>query len=305
MDFVTFNIIIDDIVFPDGRTAMGILGGSGPQTAFGMKLWVDNVGLVADVGADFPPDAQNWLEEIGIDIEGLQYSEDLPTLRAWQAMEEDGRRTQVWRVPGPAIGPQLERSLEKLPSSYRSARGFHFGVHPGEPGLEFARVLRNLGAVVSLETFRVAEHTLTDTELQGLVTAGHIFSPNLLEAYSLVGPGEPLDLIHRLADAGAEIIALRQGPDGIIAHRADTGETWHIPAVETAVVDPVGAGNTFCGGFLVGWVQTGDLRLAGMYGVVAASFIIEQVGLPKPHPQIREEAKARLTRLETRVRQLE
>jgi len=305
IDFVTFNIIIDDIVFPDGRTAMGVLGGSGPQTALGMKLWADKVGLVAGVGPDFPPEAKAWLEEIGIDLEGLFYSEELPTLRAWQAMEEDGRRTQVWRVPGSSIGPQLKRSVEILPASYREARGFHFGVHPEEPGsLEFARELRKLGTVVSVETFRVAERTLTDAELRNLVTAAHIFSPNLLEAYSMVGPGEPLDLIHRLADAGAEVIALRQGADGITAHRADTGETWYIPAVEITAVDPVGAGNGFCGGFLAGWVQTGDLRLAGMYGVVAASFIVEQVGLPEPGAHLWEKADARLAELETKVRQI-
>ncbi len=29
IDFVTFSLIIDDIVFPDGQTAMGMLGGGG------------------------------------------------------------------------------------------------------------------------------------------------------------------------------------------------------------------------------------------------------------------------------------
>jgi cytidine kinase len=37
---ITFSIIIDDIVFPDGSTRMGVLGGGGPQTAFGMRLVV-------------------------------------------------------------------------------------------------------------------------------------------------------------------------------------------------------------------------------------------------------------------------
>ena len=41
--FITYSIIIDDLVFPDGQTAMGVLGGSGPQTAFGMKLFADPV----------------------------------------------------------------------------------------------------------------------------------------------------------------------------------------------------------------------------------------------------------------------
>jgi len=301
MDFVTFSLIIDDIVFPDGKTAMGTLGGGGPQTAFGMKLWADKVGLVGGVGPDLPAHVQSWLAETGIDTAGLRDSADWPTPRAWQVFVEEGRRTQVWRIPGPAIGQQLGRSLERVPPSYRRAQGFHLGVHPEEPDLAFVKALRDLGATVSIEPFRATARALTPSELQALLSAGQIFSPNLAEARSLIGPGEPTELIHRLAAAGAAIIALRQGALGSIVYRADTGEAWSIPAVPTTFIDPTGAGNAFCGGFLAGWVQTGDLRLAGLYGVVAASFLIEQVGVPAPRPEIKAEARQRLAALAGRV----
>jgi sugar/nucleoside kinase (ribokinase family) len=305
IDFVTFALIIDDIVFPDGRTAMGVLGGGGPQTAFGMRLWTDRVGLVSGVGQDLPAEARAWLEASGIDLAGLRHSDRWPTPRAWQVMEADGQRTQVWRIPGPAIGAQLGRSLDKLPPAYRQARAFHIGVHPEGADQVFIAALRGLGAIVSIEPFRPAERPLSDDEIRALVSAGQIFSPNLQEAQSIVGSGEPLELIRRLAQAGAEIVALRQGADGATVYRADRGETWYIPAIETAVVDPVGAGNTFCGAFLAGWVQSGDARLAGLYGVIAASFLVEQVGLPgvsgEAKRQRSEETKRRLEILESRV----
>ena len=48
------------------------------------------------------------------------------------------------------------------------------------------------------------------------------------------------------------------------------------------VVDPTGGGNAFCGGFCAGWVHShGDLRTAAAYGNIAASFVIEQLGLPR------------------------
>ena len=46
------------------------------------------------------------------------------------------------------------------------------------------------------------------------------------------------------------------------------------------VVDATGAGNTFLGGYIAGWELTGNLREAMCYGNVAASFALEQVGLP-------------------------
>jgi sugar/nucleoside kinase (ribokinase family) len=283
---------------------MGVLGGGGPQAAFGMKLWTEKVGLVSGIGRDLPAKALAWLEASGIDRAGLRYADQWPTLRAWQILETDGRRTQVWRIPGPAIGAQLRRSLEELPSSYRGARGFHLGIHPEAPDLAFIQALRNLGAVVSLEPFRPAAHPLDPDEVRELASAGQIFSPNLEEAESLVGPGQPLELIHRLAEAGAQIVALRQGAAGSTVHHASSGQIWHIPALATRVVDPTGAGNAFCGGFLVGWVQRGEVRLAGLYGAVAASFLVNQVGLPEARQDRAEAATQRLEQLESQVVQV-
>ncbi len=85
--------------------------------------------------------------------------------------------------------------------------------------------------------------------------------------------------------------------EGAIVYHEETGERWRIPAVETMVVEPTGAGNAYCGAFLAGWVTTGDLRTAGLYGAVAASFLVEQVGLPRPRAGLRAEARRRLIRI--------
>ncbi len=279
-DFVTYSIIIDDLVFPDGQTQMGVLGGSGPQTAFGMKLWADSVGLVGGIGQGFPATAWEWLAAMAIDTAGVRSYAHHPTLRAWQIFEEDGRRTQVWRTQGRAIPEQLALRYADLPASYQQAHGFHYGVHPDQPNLAVAAALRANGVTVGIEPFKHAERPLSPSALQALVGAAPIFSPNQYEVATMTGIHEPLEQIRHLVAAGAQIIALRLGAQGSLVHRADRDETWQIPAYPSAVVDACGAGNAYCGGFLVGWLQTGDLRLAGLYGSVAASFLVEQVGLP-------------------------
>jgi cytidine kinase len=297
---ITFSIIIDDIVFPDGSTRMGVLGGGGPQTAFGMRLWSDEVGIVAGVGDDFPEDALVWFEESGIDLQGLRRVAGMPTPRAWQVLEEDGRRTQVWRVPGAVIGKHLHKRIEDIPDAYRKARGFHMGLHPLEPELDFIQGLRSLGGMVSLEPFKPAEMSPEPGLLRRMLSAGNIFAPNLEEAISLVGPGQPMELLQRLMQAGARVAVLRMGANGsLVAQDGESGAV-HIPAVPVRVVDPVGAGNAYCGGFLAGWMETMDLRLAGLYGSVAASFLVEQVGVPVCSPAVREEARRRLGWIENR-----
>jgi sugar/nucleoside kinase (ribokinase family) len=299
IDYFTCSLIIDDIVLPDGSTRMGLLGGGGPQAAFGMRLWAEEgVGLCAGVGSDFPPAAQAWLDGLGIDTAGVRRHPQQPTLRAWQVTEDDGRRTQVWRTPASAIGAQLTLTPERVPASYWRARGFHFGVHPEHPNLGLAQALRAQGVAVSIEPFRAAARPLSDEELTALLHSCDIFSPNVEEARSLVGEGDPQALVQRLGAAGAGIVALRMGGEGSLLYRAQTQELVHVPAVPVKAIDPVGAGNAYCGAFLVGWLQTGDLRRAGQYAAVAASFLVEQYGLPALRAGLREEAAERLAALD-------
>ena len=305
---VTFGIILDDLVFPDGRTALGVLGGGGPQSAFGMRLpalagWTDKteVGLVAGVGRDLPDAARAQLDSAGIDLAGVRIG-DLPTPRAWQVLEADGHRTQVWRVAGRVVGAQLGRTLDRIPPAYRSAHGFHLGIHPDEPDLDFIYQLRQLQSptpktlspMISLEPFKPADHPPTDAALRQLCSAADVFSPNLAEARSLAGEAAPGELSRRLAEAGARIVALRMGQDGSLVCTKEKDTLVHVPAVPTTVVDPTGAGNAYCGGFLAGYVQTDDVLTAAQYGTVAASFLVEQVGLPPINDRLRDEADRRL-----------
>ncbi len=313
VDLVAFGIIIDDLVFPDGHTAMGVLGGGGPQAAFGMRLpalagWSDratSVGLVAGVGRDLPDSASEWLESAGIDRTGVHLT-DLPTPRAWQVLEADGRRTQIWRTKERVVGARLGRTLDHVPSRYHTAQGFHMGIHPQEPDLDFIRQLRALApsnrpmsdlrpSTISLELFKPADRPLTDAALRRLCSAADIFSPNLIEARSLVGNGSPDELARRLTDAGARITTLRMGADGSLVY--DGIRLQRVPSVQTTVVDTTGAGNAYCGGFLAGYVQTGDVLTAARYGTVGASFLVEQVGLPPINDRLGRRANQRLQSL--------
>jgi sugar/nucleoside kinase (ribokinase family) len=299
-DYVAFNIILDDLVFADGRTRMGVLGGGGPQTAFGMRLWSERVGLAGGVGPDFPVDADAWLEEAGIDQQGLRRTQ-MPTPRAWQVTEASGLRTQVWRVGSDVIRGQLARSLDRLPQSYRRARGYHLGVHPLSPDYPFIDDLIALDGMVSLECFCPAAHLPEASALQRLVSVAEVFSLNAHEAWSLVGKASPRELAARLLGAGAKVLCLRLGAEGSLVADAVTQTAYQIPAFPATVVDAVGAGNAYSGGFLVGWCETGDLQTAGLYGAVSASFMLEQVGLPVFRGDLLTEALKRVEVLRGKV----
>ncbi|KAJ5011316.1 hypothetical protein K4K57_005803 [Colletotrichum sp. SAR 10_99] len=87
-------------------------------------------------------------------------------------------------------------------------------------------------------------------------------------------------------DMEALFAGLLQDDEGLVVREeieVDAGtETW-IPAVHqdpTKVIDPTGGGNTFLGGLAVALARGKSVEEAAIWGSVAASFAIEQVGVP-------------------------
>lgn len=297
VDYFTFGVIIDDIVDPGGNTRMGVLGGGGPQTAFGMRLWSDSVGLIAGIGQEFKSVVLDWLDQCGIDHGGIRITDHL-TPRAWQLMETDGHRTQVWRVAGDVIDVQLARSIHLLPEPYKAAKACHFGMHPDEFDGSLTRALSDQGIIVSVEPFKSAERVPELGKLALMLRGVDIFSANQDEAVSLVAEVDPILQAQRFLEIGVKVFVLRMGAKGSRIFSSNNLQGIHIPAVPVEVVDPVGAGNAYCGGFLAGWFETHDLYTAGVYGSVASSFLVERFGVPVVNDEVRHLAWSRLKLLE-------
>lgn len=289
--YLAFGIIIDDIVFPQGYTRMGVLGGGGPQTAWGMAAALGSgisVGLVAGVGADLEFYMLDPMRAARINLEGLRIT-DLPTPRAWQTIEFNGRREQIWRVPVNTLGSQLTRHERVFPPSYRDARALHWGIHASEFDPTYAQSLTDRGYRISLEPFRNSEQPMTESALRRLFAACEVFSPNLLEAASMIGSDDPAEIRRVFRETGCKILALRKGEQGAEIWNLPENRGVHVPAIDTTVVDVVGAGNAFCGAFIA---RLDDgIAEAGCHASVAASYLVEQVGVPAALPDPVEYAR--------------
>lgn len=285
IEHVAFGIIVDDIVLPQGETRMGVLGGGGPQTAWGMAAALgagQTVGLVAGLGAELDPAILDPLRAAGINLDGVRVTEH-PTPRAWQVVEFDGRRAQVWRVPVGSLGPQLARDRASLPPAYHAARTFHWGLHPGEDRwLPLARELHAHGHTVSLEPFHAPAQPLLDDDLRALVSSCAVFSPNWAEATRITGCTDYGPMLARFRAAGCRVLALRRDAAGADVWDLRSGQGVRVPAVRTRVADVVGAGNAFCGAFIARLAD--GLAEAACHASAAASYLVEQIGLPAALP---------------------
>jgi hypothetical protein len=65
------NLLVDDIVFPDGSTRLGQPGGAIMYGSLGAALWGTHVGCVSLVGTDYPVTMLDELEKRRVDLTGV------------------------------------------------------------------------------------------------------------------------------------------------------------------------------------------------------------------------------------------
>ncbi|MCY4466295.1 MAG: PfkB family carbohydrate kinase [Chloroflexi bacterium] len=267
------SVIIDDIVYPDGRTSMGVLGGGGTHAAYGMAAAGEKPALVGLVGEDLPANARARLNA-DFDTSGLVWTAH-NQVRGWQIFEWDGRRNEIFRVD--VIEPFMHQPHADSPNlPFASAAGITLLRQP-----EYVAGWRRRFPAATL-LWEPTRAFMLDGDyprfLSGLRYAD-IVSPNLHEAQIMTGLDDEVAIVRRLLADGAAMVALRMGELGsLVARRGDTC-AWHIPALPvTEVIDQTGAGNSYCGGFVVGWRRENDIAAAGCFGAAAASFTLEHIG---------------------------
>ena len=277
---------------------MEILGGGATHAAMGMRFWNDHIGIVAAVGQNIPT---HCLEELGqfFDLRGLQWRNNV-TPCAWQVYESDGRRTEVFRISLEELN-SMTPLPDELPNVYRSA-GVHLQCAAPEPFKSWVRRLRNSSCKCILwepwDIFCVPENR---DEFRQLLPLVDIFSPNLLEAQRLTGldKNDPVAITADLIADGVRCVALRMGALGSLVALQEGAQYW-IPAFPVNnIVDVTGAGNAYCGGFLVGLDESGDYLQAGLYGTVLASLALNQFGALYPLEAAQQEAISRLEQMRT------
>jgi sugar/nucleoside kinase (ribokinase family) len=291
MQYTSWGIIIDDIVLPHGKTAMGILGGGGMYAVAGMRLWHESVGMLSNVGTDFESSmlGQLDLQTSMLRVMGQQ------TQRAWQLFEHDGHRTQIPRIPLADWARQLA-----YPADFAELLRTHGvrAVHMLSRGMPhdlplIAQIAAN-GIRISLEP--IIEEGM-DAAQRDLVLAClpyvEIFSPGIGELCVLLGEQPLHKALVNLAERGPAIVALRRGAEGSLVYHHRSARFLRVPAAAANVVDVTGAGNAYVGGLLVGWVETGLLETAAANAVVSAALMLEQIGPPIITPALLAAARNR------------
>ena len=298
VEFLVYGkIIIDDIRLRNGDVVRGVLGGGGPQGAFGARLWHDSVGFLSRSGEDIEASHVQSLQDLNLDLTGWVKFVGIPTARGNMIYDEneymvgeDGRGTKM--VIRRENWLKLLHQRLPIPENYQQPRAIHLITEfHDEPMVEDALRLRDQGAIFSLEPLLDYREWSNRDDMLTLMKQVDIVSPDWPAASGIAGSDSPKEVMKFWSKLGPKMVTVRHGHHGSYAWDAEHDDIWHIPAVPVDVLDPTGAGNSYAGGACVGWTVSQDARVAGTYGAVSAWFLVERVGVPKMVPSLRKQAE--------------
>lgn len=287
------KIIVDTIRLRSGELLHNLLGGGGPQAAFGARLWHDSVALLTRSGIDLDPELEQSLRALAIDLSGWQRYDDLPTPRTLMQYDEHERLTgSGLRTSRDDWFRLLARPIA-LSEQHRQAAGIHLITEFGdEPLAATVRELRARGMLVSIEPIFDTNSCPSQTALLDFVRHADLVTPDWPAATCIAGADTPEAVLRYWAGLGPQAVAIRHGARGSYVWDGLSARAWHIPALPIVVADPTGAGNAYGGGWCAGWQRTHDARLAGCYATAAAAIMVEHIGMPELNAHTRQRAAA-------------
>jgi ribokinase len=299
-------------------------GGNALYAAVGANIWSNQVGIAAVVGYDWPPEYTTRLDQSAIDTSGL-VRKDEETLRAWTIYELSGYRRYFSRntevvllTPSPFSSTPL--TAEESAAYSAAARRVHLRNSPlpqelaadlwhvasihlspmrPETTLAWIEALQDKPDIfVSVDILPYPLNgNFDDPDLLKLLHRADAFMPSEVEAESLMPGFEINSFCYEIARRGPKIVVIKQGDHGAVLYDREQDAFHQILPYPAYVDDLTGAGDSFCGGFAVGYLETGDPVQAALYGTVSASFIIEGFGGLHALQIGRAQAEERLAKL--------
>lgn len=323
--FTAGGLRIDYVITADQQVHLREMGGNAIYSAVGARIWSNEVGILSRVGENYPDQWLNQLQGAGIGIEGVRHIpgwQDMRTFYAYLDLEtrddtQPARHFAKLGLPLPKdlIGyvhstpgqdsqdfmPLSPRPVD-LPSSYLGVRVVHLSPLELASHRALAFALAERGIRVSLDPGeRYMKPALLDQVL-AILRWVDAFLPSEQEVHSMLNEKDAWQAAHRFAEAGPAVVVIKAGSEGSLVYDRLSGNRWLVPAYPTCVVDVTGAGDAYCGGFMVGYEETSDPALAGCYGAVSAAFVLEGFGALYAVRYTRNQAEARLAYLKNRIK---
>lgn len=274
------NVTIDDIVIYDTQKMyLNYIGGDSLFSAIGAKIWGASPLVVARVGRNFPESFDKQVQSVGINTSFIKVAAN--DILNWALYEPGGARQFINHLDS---GSHYDMSITagEIPSSCQDADGIHIAPMPTDVQFQIIERISSNKKTDQILSWDPQELYLKEPKFNqmafSMLEKVDLFLPSREEIHAMCGKDDLVKTIRRLAHRGPRAIAVKMSTEGSLVYNQSDDRIYHVPVYPSKTVDPTGAGDSFCGGFLTAFVQTGDAVESACYGTVAASYVVEAIG---------------------------
>jgi sugar/nucleoside kinase (ribokinase family) len=271
--------------FPSGAPAIFI-----DSAARMSKYFKFTTGYIGVVGADeFGACILDKLKKDGVDVSQIRFAKGKTTGIAFNQYNSDGSRKFIF-----AAGAAGETSPNDVKEEYfKDIKNIHImgsALSISEnsreacyKAIKIAKV-KNPKVIISFDPNLRPE--MLDIKIilkicKPVLESTHILLPSGEEAEMLAEAKGEKEACKKLLRMGPKIVALKQGKEGCTIFTKDNVEGVKIPGFKVKEVDPTGAGDSYGGSFIVGFLAGWDLKKIGKFSNAVGALKVEFFG-PMP-----------------------
>jgi sugar/nucleoside kinase (ribokinase family) len=271
--------------FPSGAPAIFI--DSAARMAKPFNLTTGYVGVVGD--DEFGACIIEKLKKDGVDVSQIRVTKEKTTGIAFNQYNSDGSRKFIF-----AAGAAGETSPEDIYQDYfKNVRSLHImgsGLSISENSKEACYMAltvakkQNPDVVISFDPNLRPEMLDLDIIIKickPILESTTILLPSGKEAEMLAGVKGEIEACQMLLDMGPKIVVLKQGKDGCTIFTDENRDGNKVLGFKANEIDPTGAGDSFGGAFIVGYLAGWDLEKSARFANAVGAKKVEFFG-PMP-----------------------
>jgi sugar/nucleoside kinase (ribokinase family) len=260
-------------------------GGNALNTAIALRRLGENVAVAGDIGNDdLGRLLLDQMQTQGLDVHGVRREPGGRTASTFilRAEGEDRRFIHSLGVAATFSGEHV--SLELIPENGIMLVGGYLKLGAWDDNMlaDLMREARRRNCIVVLNICIAQDSGVNPQRCLSLLEHVDVFVPNEDEARILTGETNPALQAKALRQAGAQVVVITRGGDGLFAD--DGQRTVEMGIFKVNVVDPSGCGDCFTAGLVAGllrdWDTVRTLEFATAVGAIGATALGCTDGVP-------------------------
>jgi sugar/nucleoside kinase (ribokinase family) len=291
---------------PEGKEYSRLLGGPCLYAGTGAKIWTpDSPGLIARVGNNFPAEALEAIRTKGLDTRGVRVMSHPESTAGfycydqwdqcidWDPVKYYARRNlpcppELLDYVPPSIGesqtssfPDIAIRREDIPDPYLQARLAYIAPCHYLSQITLSVALRQSG--VGTICLAPSKGMYVPSSLQPVAQLLHGIDIFFAEEENLrklfpTETGDEREISEFIARMGPKIVLLQKELQGVSVYDSESKRLHFSPFYPVEIKNPIGVGDSFCGGFLAAWRHTYDPVESALHGCISASLAMEGMG---------------------------